>query len=205
MIQYIAHMGDDDFIVARAAKSYDRSVSSYSEARRKRIIYKMVEEQAWTPFAHAQVSLSFEAPYFVARQLGRHQIGMVWSEVSRRYVNKTPEFYVPWEWRDKSGDSIGTEDFHNISRLYMSTIDTIGNLYKKLTEKYNITSEQARMILPMSTITRWDWTGSLVAWARVYSLRNPNTHTQSETQEYAEGIRDIIQPLFPIAWGALTS
>ena len=40
-----------------------------------------------------------KAPVFVARQLVKHQVGLVWNEVSRRYVDNEPEFYTPEVWR----------------------------------------------------------------------------------------------------------
>lgn len=210
-------MGSDDFIVDRATKSYDKPGGSHSEEKKKRIIYKMVSEQAWTPFAHAQICLAFEAPLFIARQLATHRGGFAGdpnvelpegdlpiSEVSRRYVNKPPEFYVPDKWRDKWGGVVEFDGYESVPGWYLSHIEEIGNLYKMLVERHNITPEQARMILPTSTLTRWDWTGSLPAWARVYNLRNSKTHAQPETSTYAEGIKEIIEPLFPISWKALT-
>jgi thymidylate synthase ThyX len=40
---------------------------------------------------------------FVARQLVKHEY-MPWNEVSRRYVDDEPEFYVPDVWRGRSAD-----------------------------------------------------------------------------------------------------
>lgn len=53
----------------------------------------------WTPFAHTAITLHIKAPIFIARQLGKHQVGMVWNEVSRRYVTDEPEFYRFPEYR----------------------------------------------------------------------------------------------------------
>ena len=53
----------------------------------------------WTPFGHTAITLHMKAPIFVARQLGKHQVGMVWNEVSRRYISDDPEFYRFPEYR----------------------------------------------------------------------------------------------------------
>ena len=53
----------------------------------------------WTPFGHTAITLHIKAPIFVARQLGKHQVGMVWNEVSRRYISDDPEFYRFPEYR----------------------------------------------------------------------------------------------------------
>lgn len=58
------------------------------------------------------------------------------------------------------------------------------------------------MVLPQNTMTEWIWTGSLYAFARVCNLRL-DSHAQSETQEVAKMISDIIQPLFPVSWSVL--
>ena len=43
-----------------------------------------------------------KAPVFVARQLVKHQVGLVWNEVSRRYVDDKPERYIPFMWRKRA-------------------------------------------------------------------------------------------------------
>lgn len=65
----------------------------------KKLISYLAKHKHWTPFAHTTVSLRLKAPIFVARQLGKHQVGLVWNEVSRRYVDSEPEFYEPERWR----------------------------------------------------------------------------------------------------------
>jgi len=44
----------------------------------------------------------------------------------------------------------------------------------------------------------------LAAYARLYKLRTDPT-AQREIQRYAEMIGEIIEPLFPVSWKALTS
>ena len=60
----------------------------------------------WVPFANGgQIKMHFKVPLFVARQLQKHTAGFnPWSEVSRRYVDSDPEFYVPDVWRGRSAD-----------------------------------------------------------------------------------------------------
>ena len=54
----------------------------------------------WTPFGHTAITLHIKAPLFVARQLGKHQVGFVWNEgESSIYSTDEPEFYVPDTWR----------------------------------------------------------------------------------------------------------
>ena len=46
-----------------------------------------------------------EAPMFVARQLAKHQVGLTWNEVSRRYVDTSPDFFVPEMWRGRAANN----------------------------------------------------------------------------------------------------
>ena len=66
-----------------------------------------------------------------------------------------------------------------------------------------VATEQARMVLPQSTMTEWYWSGSLDAFARMCNLRcKPDT--QAETREVAKQIDRKILALFPVSWDALT-
>jgi thymidylate synthase (FAD) len=47
------------------------------------------------------------------------------------------------------------------------------------------------------------WTGSLYAFANFYNQRS-DSHAQKEIQELAEQVNQIIAPLFPVSWAALT-
>ena len=52
-------------------------------------------------------------------------------------------------------------------------------------------------------MTQWVWTGSLLAFSRFYNLR-ADSHAQKEIQELAGMVSDIIAPLYPMSWAALT-
>ena len=66
-----------------------------------------------------------------------------------------------------------------------------------------VAPEQARFILPQGAHTEWWWTGSLAAYARVYSLRS-DPHAQWEVRSYAQAISNIIGSIYPESWNALT-
>ena len=162
----------------------------------------------WTPFGHTAITLHMKAPIFIARQLGKHQVGMVWNEVSRRYVDDEPEFYVPQVWRGRSADKkqgsegevkLGTLDDAIVSDSPYEALCA----YKALL-KAGVAPEQARMVLPQSMFTEWYWTGNLYAFSNVFVQRT-DSHAQRECQDIAHQIGTIIEPLFPVSWKALTS
>ena len=73
-----------------------------------------------------------KGPIFVARQLVKHQVGLVWNEVSRRYVDDEPEFYIPKNWRlkveDKKQGSSNETIEYNIDGSIMFVKQTYDNL-----------------------------------------------------------------------------
>lgn len=66
-----------------------------------------------------------------------------------------------------------------------------------------ICPEQARFILPQGCEVNWVWTGSLYAFANAYNQRS-DSHAQKEVQDLFAQVDSIIDPLFPVAWRALT-
>ena len=158
----------------------------------------------WTPFGHTAITVYVKAPIFVARQLGKHQVGFVWNEISRRYVDKQPEFFVPDVWRGRSADkkqgSEGTwqPDYHQLDGV----MGQLKDLYDQMIYD-GCAPEQARMVLPQSMMTEWYWTGNLYGFSKMFVART-DPHTQKETRDVASMIGDLIEPLFPISWKALT-
>lgn len=163
--------------------------------------------QHWAPFAHPQVSLRITAPIFVARQMVKHQVGGVWSEVSRRYVSDEPSFWLPDEWHTrpediKQGAAGLVEDQKNAQNLGRQATEWALAHYEALLAA-KVAPEEARMVLPLNTMTTWVWTGSLAFWARVANQRL-DAHAQLAAQQTAQGIAAHLSRLFPTSWHALT-
>lgn len=218
-VTLLDHMGTDLNVVNAARVSFSKeSTFVYpddnltkdrflSEADTKLINY-LAKHNHWTPFGHAFVSFRIKAPIFVARQLVKHQVGLVWNEESRRYIDSEPEFFMPLDWRARPDGSIkqGSGDIHSHSDTWNWTVGEHVNrtlsTYKALVAD-GIAPEQARMVLPLNTMTEWIWSGSLAAFARVCKLRL-DPHAQKETAEVARHINAHMNTLFPVSWKALT-
>lgn len=205
---YISHMGNDELVVDAARASFDKVASKYSQEKNSRLIKYLAKHNHWTPFSHPQITLLHEVPIFVARQEFKHVIGFTRNERSRRYVDDTPEFYVPDEWRerpskDKKQGSGGVSEYTDIvSGLYKESCRQALIVYNRLINE-GIAPEQARMILPQSMMTSYYVTGSLAAFARAYKLRIA-PDSQKEIQDLAKQWDSIIKPLYPESWKALT-
>ena len=195
-------LGSDLTVVNAARVSFDKHHELFTNGDEKLIKY-LATHGHWTPFGHPQLQLRISAPIFVARQLIKHQVGLVWNEVSRRYVDSKPMFFITKAWRSKaenkkqgSGDEIielAPEEWDYIDKAYRWANDSYSMLLKK-----GVAPEQARMVLPQSMYTEWYWTGSLFAFSRVCKLRL-HDDAQLETRELAQKINDLIKPKFPIS------
>ena len=162
----------------------------------------------WTPFGHTAITLHIKAPIFVARQLGKHQVGMVWNEVSRRYVTDDPVAHMPKIWRKsaenvKQGSSDEPVTGTDVESVVRELYDHTNNVYHELLDA-GVCPEQARMVLPQSMYTEWYWTGNLYSFANVF-IQRTDSHAQREVQNVARQIGEIIEPLFPVSWSALTT
>ena len=208
-VDLIDHMGSDLSVVNAARVSFDKQSAALTDGD-KRLIAYLEEHWHTSPFRHAFASFRVEAPIFVARQLQKHQVGLSWNEVSRRYVDIEPTFYKPTAWRKRAADKKqGSSDA--VLEGY-SVVMADGALayahaaadyaYRALLEE-NVAPEQARMVLPQSMNTQWIWSGSLQAFAHVCNLRC-KYDTQQETREIADRIHEYMERLFPVSWGALT-
>jgi len=199
-VNLIDVMGTDLSVVNAARVSFAKESNEFSDKDAKLINY-LAKHNHWSPFGHASLQFRIKAPIFVARQLVKHQVGLVWNEVSRRYVDDEPEFYIPSEWRLKADDKKQGSSDETIEYNLGSTLEFIKTTYQNML-KANIAPEMARMILPQNLYTEWYWSGSLMAFARVCNLRcKPDT--QLETQQIANLIDIESKQHFPTSWRAL--
>ena len=102
-VELVDRMGTDLSVVNAARVSYAKTKSVFSPQDEKLIKY-LAEHEHWSPFGHASLQFRIKAPVFVARQLVKHQVGLIWNEVSRRYVDFPPEFFTPHAWRGKTAN-----------------------------------------------------------------------------------------------------
>jgi thymidylate synthase (FAD) len=162
----------------------------------------------WTPFAHTSISLRMQAPVPIRTQCFKHKQGLVENEESRRYISSTPKLFVPDEFRmaPTNGAKQGSSGTHAASNEWLGvyTVHAMRmiDLYNEMIED-GVCPEQARFVLPQGCEVQWIWTGNLYAFANFYNKRT-DAHAQKEIQDLARMVGDIIEPLFPVSWKALT-
>jgi len=222
----IDYMGTDLSVVNAARVSFGKkseslgSVTANGVTRQvlhdtdTKLINYLAKHKHTSPFGHCFASFHIKAPVFVARQLVKHKF-LRWNEISRRYVDTKPEFYVPDAWRGKAedkkqgSDGVIEEATHILysNNEFYGCIDETDPYYQCLNSyegllRLGVCPEQARMVLPQSMMTEWYWSGSLDAFADMCNLRCSGD-TQLETRLVANQICNSMKGLFPVSWFAL--
>lgn len=214
---YIDHMGSDLSVVNSARVSFGKKSHCTEtrfvdmgdwcgdmpvvDERDAKLIRYLAKHEHISPFGHAFASFHVKAPIFVARQLVKHKF-LRWNEISRRYVDDEPEFYVPDVWRGRSADKKqGSDGVVNPDYNPQYLDGKIKSAYLQALDM-GVAPEQARMLLPQSTMTEWYWSGSLDAFASMCKLRLKED-TQYESRLVAQQISTNMKKLYPVSWGAL--
>lgn len=207
-VERLQMFGDDTMVVNAARVSFAKESHTFTEQDGKLITY-LAKHKHVSPFFHPQIQFRIKMPIFVAREWFRHTVGLTRNEVSRRYVDSSPECYIPAEDalrerdpRVKQGSKPDPVACSGEARLLVETVTkTATTAYEQLL-KLNVAPEVARMILPQSMYTEFIETGSLAAYARIYSLRT-DPHAQKEIHDYADAIGAFLETAFPVSWPAL--
>lgn len=227
---YMCHSGSDLLVVDAARVSFAKAsawetvehpdlgiVDWKLSGKDVKLIHFLAREKHVLPFRHPTVTLRCKAPLFLARQLGKHQVGMSWSEESRRYIDSEPEFWWPDKWRKRAEDKKqGSSDQEHTDYVWKEEDAGINKTAGGVADKVcsyalmaytdmlqsGVAPEQARMILPQNMYINWVWTGTLLSWAHMYKLRTGHG-AQKEAVGFAEKVRAVIEPLYPVSWQAL--
>jgi thymidylate synthase (FAD) len=214
-VAYVTHSGTDLLTANAARRSFDHSHAQWSDAPRGRrgrsdpqLIADLAEDGHLLPFRHCHVTLACTAPLPIARQLGKHQVGFSWSEVSRRYKTKGIALHDIETWRadvpdrrQGSGEALDART----NALLCQVQDRVHAECRRAYD-YALTMgaspEQARFLLPQSMDVSWTWTGSLLGWSALVRGRS-HPDAQAETREFANRVAEVVAPLFPVSWAAL--
>jgi thymidylate synthase (FAD) len=210
-VTYIDHMGSDLSVVNAARVSFGKKSEWHQriytgepnilKGKDAKLIRYLAKHNHKSPFNHTFVTFHVKSPVFVARQLVKHEY-MPWNEISRRYVDNEPEFYVPDTWRGRAQDKKqGSEGVVKTNANVEYHNNVMLQLYKQQLDE-GVTPEQARMHLPQSMMTEWYWSGTVFAFAKMCGLRMQQD-TQQETREVAMQVDEYMEKLYPESWKAL--
>ena len=209
--EYIDHMGSDASVVKAARVSFAADGLEFDGGRDSGLINYLAKHHHWTPFAHTAITLRMTAPVPIRTQCFKHKVGFSENEESRRYISSNPKFFIPRQFRKHPEGSVkqgSGEDMHPTGdkywRRHFQTVNTMCLESYEMALAGGMCPEQARFLLPQGTEVSWYWTGSLSAYARFFKQRT-DPHAQQEIKILALEVGEILKPLYPVAWGALTS
>lgn len=199
-VQYCYHGGMEEDIIRAARMSTSKGFQGW-ETDFKLLTYLKTHKHN-TPFEFVNIVFEIGAPIYVARQVFRHRT-FSYNEESGRYVELRNGAYIPklrlQDTKNKQG-SLGIFDPEDPKTKELET--DIKNhyqytrmVYEKLLRE-GVSKEVARMILPVSTITRWRMSGNLRNWLQYLELRLEG-HAQQETREMSFEIFKFLSVLFP--------
>ena len=214
-VRLVDVMGSD-LSVANAARASFAKESSQMSTDDAILINFLARENHMSPFRHAFATFEFKAPLLVARQHWKYVVGSdhtmdSWNESSRRYVTIEPEFYIPKlnEWRlapdNKKQGSGGPIDPWTGSILTEELKKYIeqGEALYRLAMDNGAAPEQARLFLPayaMHVVYRWSCSLQSVA---LFLNQRLAQDAQHEITKYAEAVKELITPHFPISLSSL--
>lgn len=205
-VEYIDHMGSDVNIVNAARVSFAKEVKEFNLDTDGRLLNYLAKHNHWSPFAHTCISVRCKVPLFIARQLVKHQVGGNWNEESRRYIDIEPEFWLPEQVHHRPTNAKqGSGEVHADSAkmvAYMREHSTLClRAYNELI-RADVAPEEARIVLPLNTMTNYIWTGSLLFFRRVIEQRE-DAHAQLAAQEFAAKLKEVVKPIYKHGYIAL--
>ena len=206
-VELVDYMGSDLNVVNAARVSFAKHQSELNLEKDVPLLNYLANHGHWSPFAHTSITVRCSVPIFLARQLVKHQVGLTWNEESRRYIDSELEFYVPPTLHTrptnaKQGRGDPIPNSMNLQEDWIQRVaDEANGIYKILLVS-GVAPEEARMVLPLNTMTNFCWTGSIMAFARVVQQRStPNA--QLIANEFAQQLSDVIQSVYPLSFKAL--
>ena len=215
-VEYVAHLGNDLLVANAARKSYGKDFKEFSYIPRSpngrsddELINDLARDGHMLPFRHPQITIACSEALPIARQLGKHQSGLSWSEISRRYKTKGIKFtFLDGTWRydiedrhQGSGELMPRDLQAKLELIQANNINNCLNDYQDALD-LGAAPEQCRYLLPQAMNAEWTWTGSLLAFAHLYKQRN-HPDAQTEVKNFAIEVGKIMEKLYPISWKAL--
>jgi len=206
-VQLIQHAGDDAMICAAARVSLAGDLALRSVEDNYKLIKYLLKHEHGSPLEHNLITYRLTAPLYVVQEMLRHRVGTSFNQVSARYVVVENKAYVPVEFRGQSKSnrqaSVVREDLPqaDLKEIYTQQVDRAYAVYEQLLAQ-GVCREQARGVLPHCTYTSLYFTVNVRSLLHFLGLRlGPDA--QFEIRQYAQALRALAEPLFPLVFRAV--
>lgn len=207
IVDLVDFMGSDQSVVQAARISNGAVMPDWRGAPDEKLIKFLAKNHHMTPFEHAVFKFYVKAPLFVVREWQRHRT-FSYNELSGRYKQLKPEFYVPLRVRVPSEtnkqSSVEVDDIYLSGYMVGRLIGSYQKSYEAYTDLIDkgVTREIARLTLPLATYTEFYVTGNFRNWMHWYLLRS-SEDAQFEIREYAKAVGESLFEKMPISFTAL--
>lgn len=201
-----------DLSVINAARiSFDHEHQEMEDGD-DRLIHYLLKGRHGSPFEHNYFKFKVEAPIFTFREHHRHRVGHSYNEMSGRYTELEPKFYVPKCARvqeGKPGHYIYVEqpeDSAMSALMRIALMDSYAaswDVYRDLLQG-GVAKEQARMVLPVGTFTKMIWSCNARSLMHFLGLRAAPT-AQQEIQAVAVAAEAALREQMPITYDAFVA
>lgn len=207
-VEIVEWMGSDLSIVNAARVSFAKYSDEMTDADRGLIGY-LARNRHGTPFEMVQFKFRVRVPIGVAREWQRHRIGS-FNEVSTRYVEMKPDFYVPEGQAVR--EQIGKPGHYQMVTIAdEARIQVVDNLFRAAYEASHyaysrlidcgVAKEVARNVLPLGLYTEFIWGVNLRSLFNFLSLRTAPSALYEIRVEAAE-VEAHVQGIVPVAYAA---
>ena len=212
-VELVQSAGDDNSVVKAMLVSTMGPAAQDTDATLGRIDFLMKNRHG-TPFEHGSMTFMIEAPIFVFREFHRHRIGWSYNEVSGRYRELDPVFYVPAPERPlvqegKPGHYTfvpGSGEQHEA--LIRRTVES----YRAAWRAYQgsladgVAKEVARIVLPVGLYSAMYATCNPRSLMAFLSLRTKRSYSvfpsypQREIEMVADKMEDAFKKIYPMTY-----
>lgn len=206
-VDLVEFMGGDLSVVNSARISFGKQSYDLSEADEKLIGF-LLKHRHGTPFESSVFTFQVHAPITVAREWVRHRISS-WNEVSGRYVELEPLFYLPTKENvrrqvGKPGrytyEPVPAPTASSARQLMWESYSVAWSAYQDLLG-LGVAKEVARNVLPVGIFTEWRWTVNARSLMNFLELRTaPNA--MLEIRSMAQWVEAIFQDKMPVTAAA---
>lgn len=220
-------MGGDYAVVAAARVSNGATYKEASKGEEQdgKLINYLMKHRHGTPFEHTSFTFYVKCPLFVRSEWHRHRIAS-YNEISGRYVQYDPEFYIPDKMRipaqtNKQGSVFPDEEWakdwygqhgtavweplgawNSVAKASIeASCKQAYSWYLDLIEHKGVAKEMARMILPLNLYTQFYLTVNARSLMNFISLRSAD-NAQWEIRQYSLAIEDMFKEAMPLTYQA---
>jgi thymidylate synthase (FAD) len=201
--------GKDDDVALAAWVSFSANEPERLNDREgvERLISFLMREEHNSPFEHSHFTFMIDCPFFVAREFHRHRT-QAYNEVSGRYVELKPRFYVPPTSRPAvQRGKAGAYYFEPDVEIMAEAADNLREKNKWDWEHYErqlslgVAKEVARMGLPLNMMTQFYATVSARNLIHFLGLRT-SPQALYEIRQVAGDMELILAQTMPMTYAA---